>query len=150
MKNNFNNFRIMAKICLAFLFALFVVQIAGRILLLLKKMKSGEDNDELGQLIKKILKLFKTEIFIPTVFYMLNISIGSFCLGSLILFILGLAGIGLLVFGEISGAKEGTGKLLNDIGKALLHVSTFVMIIVMTARVDYIYFLPHSWLTSGE
>ena len=129
----------MAKICLGFIFALFIAQIAGQFLLLLKRITSNNgDDDELAQLIKKILKLFKTDIFIPTVFYMLNISIDSFCLGSLILFILGLVGIGLLVFTEIIGAKEGTGKLLNDIGKALLHISTFVMIIVMTARVNYI------------
>eukprot|EP00826_Nyctotherus_ovalis_P036667 TRINITY_DN3274_c0_g1_i12.p1 TRINITY_DN3274_c0_g1~~TRINITY_DN3274_c0_g1_i12.p1 ORF type:complete len:145 (+),score=45.33 TRINITY_DN3274_c0_g1_i12:167-601(+) len=137
MQDNFRNFRIMAKVCLVFIFILFLVQLAGRILLMLKKMRNGSDEDEMSQLIKKVLKVFKIDVLIPLVFYTLDISIMAFDLGALILFFLGLCGLAVLVVGEIRGSEEGAGKMLKDIGTAAWHGTTFIMIIVMTARVDY-------------
>ena len=136
MDNNFRNFRIMAKVCLILIFLFVLVHVFSWVFLQFKKFKGTEGSDTLDDIIKKIQKVFKVEIIIPLVLYMFNISIMAFDLGALILFILGLCGLGALIFAEIRGAEENF-KLIRDIGMAVWHVTTLVMLIVMTARVDY-------------
>ena len=65
---------------------------------------------------------------------MLDLITMSFEIGAIILFAISLIGFGVMVFGYIKGQDW---KLWQDIGRAVGHVSTAIMMIIMMAKILY-------------
>ena len=90
----------------------------------------------MSKAINTVAKTIQREMFPSVVIYMLNIYVQACELGACILVFVTFAGFGLLAFANIKGEEEG--KLFRILGRALGHVSTVIMGIIMLSSVGYI------------